>query len=38
VPHLDRDRYLKPELARLRELVRSGELLASVEAVVGPLD
>ncbi|GEM89687.1 histidine ammonia-lyase [Oceanithermus desulfurans] len=37
VPHLDRDRYLKPELARLRELIRSGELLRVVEAAVGPL-
>jgi len=38
VPHLDRDRYLKPELARLRELVRTGALLRAVEDVVGPLE
>lgn len=37
IPHLDRDRYLKPELSRLRELIRSGELLQVAEAAVGPL-
>ena len=35
-PHLDRDRYLMPELARPRKLVQSG-LLKSVEAEVAPL-
>ncbi|WP_293173302.1 histidine ammonia-lyase [Oceanithermus sp.] len=37
IPHLDRDRYLRPELERLRELVRSGELVRAVEREVGPL-
>ncbi|WP_343058289.1 histidine ammonia-lyase [Deinobacterium chartae] len=34
IPHLERDRYLKPELSRLREMVRSGELLAAVRSEV----
>lgn len=37
IPHLDRDRYLKPELSRLRELIRSGELARVAEEAVGPL-
>lgn len=37
VPHLDRDRYLKPELSRLRELILSGEIVRAVEDVVGKL-
>ncbi|HEU4742474.1 MAG TPA: histidine ammonia-lyase [Meiothermus sp.] len=37
IPHLDRDRYLKPELSRLRELIRSGELAQVAEEAVGPL-
>jgi histidine ammonia-lyase len=32
------DRWLSPELARAEALVRSGELLAAVERVTGPLD
>jgi len=35
VPHLDRDRYLKPELSRIRELIRSGELLRVAEEAIG---
>jgi histidine ammonia-lyase len=31
------DRYLAPDLAAAEELVRSGELLAGVEAAIGPL-
>jgi histidine ammonia-lyase len=37
VPHLDRDRYLKPELSRIRELIRSGELVRVAEEAVGNL-
>ncbi len=32
------DRWLAPELARAERLVRSGELLAAVEASIGPLE
>ena len=32
------DRWLSPELARADSLVMSGELLAAVERVTGPLD
>ncbi|MCX7802707.1 MAG: histidine ammonia-lyase [Meiothermus ruber] len=38
IPHLDRDRYLKPELARLCELIRSGELVRVAEQAVGGLE
>ncbi|HLO04656.1 MAG TPA: histidine ammonia-lyase [Symbiobacteriaceae bacterium] len=37
VAALDEDRYLAPEIERLAELVRSGELVRAVEAVVGEL-
>lgn len=37
VPHLDRDRYLKPELSRLRELIRSGEVVQVAEDAIGKL-
>lgn len=37
IPHLDRDRYLKPELSRIRELIRSGELGRVAEEAVGEL-
>lgn len=37
IPHLDRDRYLKPELSRLRELIRTGELVRVAEDAVGAL-
>lgn len=37
VPHLDRDRYLKPELTRICELIRSGELVQVAELAVGRL-
>ena len=37
IPHLDRDRYLKPELSRIRELIRSGELVRVAEARSGEL-
>lgn len=37
IPHLDRDRYLKPELSRLRELIRSGTLVRVAEEVVGEM-
>jgi histidine ammonia-lyase len=38
VDHLDEDRPLYPDHNRVKELVRSGEILDVVEAVVGPLD
>jgi histidine ammonia-lyase len=31
------DRWLEPDLAAAEELVRSGQILAAVEAVAGPL-
>ncbi len=37
IPHLARDRYLKPELGRVRELIRSGALVRAAEAAAGPL-
>lgn len=37
IPHLDRDRYLKPELSRLCELIRSSELIQVAEKAVGLL-
>jgi histidine ammonia-lyase len=37
IPHLDRDRYLRPELDKLRELIRSGELVSAAEQAVGAL-
>ncbi|HEY4610476.1 MAG TPA: histidine ammonia-lyase [Ilumatobacteraceae bacterium] len=38
VPGVGPDRWLSPELGRAEALVRSGELLAAVERVTGPLD
>ncbi len=37
VPHMERDLYFKPELHKLREMVRSGEIVRVAEAAVGPL-
>ncbi|MDH7515115.1 MAG: aromatic amino acid ammonia-lyase [Bacteroidota bacterium] len=37
VPHLDEDRPLFPDHTRMKEVVRSCEILEEVEAVVGPL-
>jgi histidine ammonia-lyase len=37
VAHLEEDRPLYPDHNRMKELVRSGEILAAVEAAVGPL-
>jgi len=37
IPHLARDRYLKPEFDEVRTLVRSGELVETVREAVGPL-
>ncbi|AEB11749.1 histidine ammonia-lyase [Marinithermus hydrothermalis] len=37
VPHLDRDRYLRPELERLRQMIRAGEIIAVAESAVGAL-
>lgn len=38
VAHLDEDRPLHIDHARMKELVKSGELLDAVEQVTGPLD
>lgn len=38
VPFLAEDRYLKPDVDAVVELVESGDLLAAVEKVSGPLD
>jgi len=37
IPHLARDRYLKPEIEKIRESVRSGELLRIAREAVGPI-
>lgn len=38
VPHLERDIYMKPDLEKLRNLVRSGEIVAAAERAVGSLE
>ncbi len=38
VPHLDEDRPLYVDHNKMKELVRSGEILAAVEQTVGPLE
>ena len=38
VPHLEEDRPLYTDHNRMKELVKSGEILEAVEAAVGPLD
>jgi histidine ammonia-lyase len=38
VPHLDHDRVLAPDIARIRELVQDGALLCAVEQAVGQLE
>jgi histidine ammonia-lyase len=38
VAYLDEDRPLYPDHTRMQELVKSGEILAAVEAAVGPLN
>lgn len=38
IPFWGEDRYASPDLKRAARLVRSGRLLAAVEAVAGPLD
>jgi len=37
VPHLEDDRVLYPDIEKIGNLVRSGEIVAAVEAVVGEL-
>ena len=37
IPHLARDRYLKPEVSKVRELIRSGAIINSAEEAVGKL-
>lgn len=38
VPHMEQDRILYRDIAAVRQLVESGELLREVERAVGPLD
>lgn len=38
IPHMEEDRPLYPDHNRMKELVKSGEILAEVERVVGRLD
>jgi len=37
ISHLDEDRPLYPDHIRMKELVKSGEILVAVEAIVGSL-
>jgi histidine ammonia-lyase len=37
VPHLDRDRLLRPDLERVRAAILGGSLVAAVEEAVGPI-
>jgi histidine ammonia-lyase len=37
IPHLETDRILSADIARMQRLITDGSLLAAVEAVVGPL-
>ncbi|MHA2321123.1 MAG: histidine ammonia-lyase [Candidatus Thorarchaeota archaeon] len=37
VPKLEDDRPLSPDIAKIRELMRSGDIIASVESITGPL-
>lgn len=37
IPHLEKDRFLSPEIKLIHDLITSGKLVAEVEAVVGPL-
>jgi len=38
LPHLEQDRVLSPDIAAMRDLMRSGAIVAAVEARVGSLD
>ncbi len=38
IPHLDKDRYLRPDLDKVVRLIRSGELITIIEADTGQLD
>jgi histidine ammonia-lyase len=37
IPHLARDRYLKPEIDKVRTMIRNGEIVRAVQDAVGPL-
>jgi histidine ammonia-lyase len=37
VPKLEDDRPLSPDIAKIRELMSAGEIIASVESITGPL-
>lgn len=35
IPHLERDRYFKPEVSKIREMIRSGRLVQAAREAVG---
>jgi histidine ammonia-lyase len=37
IPHLETDRFLAPDIAAMRKLIRDDVILAAVEAKIGPL-
>ena len=37
IPHLDKDRFLSPEIHRMHDLIEDGRLVAAAEEVTGPL-
>ena len=37
IPHLDKDRFLSPEIHKMYSLIREGKLVAAAEAAVGTL-
>jgi len=37
IPHLDKDRFLSPEIRKMHDLIQDGRLVAAAEAAVGPL-
>ena len=38
LPHLDKDRWLSPEIHRMHDLIQNGQLVAAAEKAVGPLN
>lgn len=38
IPHLEKDRFLSPEIKKVHDLIASGELVKKVEACVGMLE
>ena len=37
LPHLDKDRFLSPEIRKLHDFIASGKLVAAAEEAVGAL-